>query len=466
MKLLLLTLFAFLFSVALFAQAPASYYTGTDNLSCSSLKTALKQIISTSVRPQSYGALWTQYIKSDIKPRTVGTGSANVIYDIYSTVPNGTDPYQFTPSTNQCGNVGPEGTCYNREHSVPLSWFSGSTSTNGTATDYNFIFPTDSKVNGQHANFPYAEVAAASWTSLTGNKLGSSAVAGITGQVFEPIDEYKGDIARAFLYFVTMYEDNLPTWSNNPDAAQAFGKTAFPGVNIPYLQMMLKWNDQDPVSQKEIDRNNAAYTFQSNRNPFIDSPQYVHRIWSNECPGLSTLPVNLVYFTGKQNGKNVLLQWQVNKEIGLASYIIEKSINGSDYIPLSEIKASGSYNYSYSDNIQYNAGNNVYYRLKKIDKNGVFNYSSVLKLAVPNDKRVTIYPNPAKNFIHLITENYYSKPIDVLLTNALGKTVLHQSFVSTDGQFDISTQNLANGNYYMRIITSDKTFSTSVVIAK
>ena len=144
MKLLLASLFTLLLSSAILAQAPAGYYAGTDTMSCANLKTTLKKIISTSVKPGTYGGLWTQYALTDLKPRTVGTGSANVIYDIYSTVPNGTDPYQFTPVTGQCGSAGysGEGGCYNREHSVPLSWFGGSTSTNGTATDYNFIFPT------------------------------------------------------------------------------------------------------------------------------------------------------------------------------------------------------------------------------------------------------------------------------------------------------------------------------------
>lgn len=466
MKTLLSFLIGFLFSTALFAQAPIGYYKGTDTLSCANLKTALKQIISNSVIPQSYSALWTQYIKTDIKPRTRDSGSANVIYDIYSTLPDNNDPYQFTPSKNQCGNYSGEGGCYNREHSVPLSWFSGSTSTNGPATDYNFIFPTDGKVNSERSNYPYGEVTNPSITSKNGSKLGPSSLAGITGTVFEPINEFKGDLARAFLYFVTMYENNIPTWSSNPDAAQSFGTSTFPAVNIPFLQMMLRWNDQDPVSKKEIDRNNGTYTFQNNRNPFIDSPQYVHRIWGGDCPGLSILPVNLVYFTGKQNGKNVLLNWQVNKEINLAKYVVEKSIDGSDFTPISTIPAEASLNYSYIDDIEYNMGSTVYYRLKKIDKNGIFNYSSVFKLSVSGDKRITVFPNPVKNYLYITTENYFSKPINVMLTDALGRIMLHQSYISSNGQVCIPIQNISNGNYYLRIFTSEKSFSKSIIIAK
>ena len=466
MKFLLLPLTFFLLSTALFAQAPNGYYFGTDTLSCANLKTALKTIISSSVKPGTYSGLWTQYALTDLKPRTVGAGSTNVIYDIYSTVPNGTDPYQYTPVTNQCGNYSGEGGCYNREHSVPLSWFGGSTSTNGPATDYNFIFPTDGKVNAEHANFPYGEVANVSWTSLNGTKLGSSAIAGITGQVFEPIDEFKGDISRAFLYFVTMYEDNIPTWSSNVDASQAFGSTKFPGVPLTYLQMMLKWNDEDPVSQKEIDRNNGAFAHQNNRNPFIDSPQYVHRIWGGDCPGLSVLPVNLIYLTGKQNGKTISLQWQANKEIDLAKYIVEKSIDGSDFTAITTFKADGSYFYSYSDDIEYNSGKTVYYRLKKIDKNGVFNYSSVFKLSITSNNRVSVYPNPARNNINIKTDNLFNKPVEVILTDAMGRKVFQKTFISVNGQLNISTNNLSNGNYLLRVLTKENTLSTNLIIAK
>ena len=77
---------------------------------------------------------------------------------------------------------------------------------------------------------------------------------------------------------------------------QALEPNSFPSVDIPYLQMMINWHHLDPVSQKEIDRNNAAYTYQKNRNPFIDHPEYVGLTWNGSCPGLGTLPVDIIYF--------------------------------------------------------------------------------------------------------------------------------------------------------------------------
>ena len=193
---------------------PTGYYDTVTTQTCAALKSVLKWRTTQGMTPRTYGALWTQYAVSDIKTGETATNmvtgapynysTQNVIWDIYSDNPTGVDPYNFTPGTGSGGQQdqgsggGSEGQFYNREHSVPLSWFSGSTGSNGPATDYLHIFPTDKKVNGTRANFIYGEVASASFTSLNGSKLGTSSVAGLTGTVFEPINEYKGDVARAF----------------------------------------------------------------------------------------------------------------------------------------------------------------------------------------------------------------------------------------------------------------------------
>ena len=129
---------------------PTGYYDSAVGKTCASLKTALKKITTTGNTPKSYSALWNQYILTDVKPRTVGTGSNTVIYDIYSAKPGGVDPYQFTPGPvasggqQDNGTLGTaEGQLYNKEHSVPKAWFGGNTSNNGIATDYLFVVPTD-----------------------------------------------------------------------------------------------------------------------------------------------------------------------------------------------------------------------------------------------------------------------------------------------------------------------------------
>ena len=462
--LLVISLFAVVFGAN--SQVPTGYYNNASTKSCADLKTALKTIVTTGNTPQSYSNLWTQYQVSDIKLRTVGTGSANVIYDVYSAKPGGTDPYQYTPGTNQCGNYSGENSCYNREHSVPQSWFNGNTSTLGPTTDYLHIFPTDGYVNGKRSNYIYGEVATASYTSLNGSKLGTPSFAGLTGTVFEPIDSFKGDLARAFLYFVTRYEDNMTTFANNADATQAFEPNTFPSIDIPYLKLMLKWHNQDPVSAKEIARNDAAYTFQGNRNPYIDHPEYVAMVWNSNCPGLTTLPVNLLYFSGKLQANKVVLNWEVDNEINFKEYVVERSTNANDFTAIASVVATGSKTYTFSDNATFIKGRRVYYRLKKVDKDGSFTYSDVFSVHIPLNITFSVYPNPAKEVIQLQINTNTNTPLQIIVVDMVGKILINKAFTSNNGIVKISTNNLTNGTYFVKVIVAGEQYLQKVIVAK
>ena len=126
---------------------------------------------------------------------------------MYSEKPSGIDPYNYSSgSTQRCGTYSVEGDCYNREHIIPQSTFNSAAP---MVSDAHFITPTDGKVNGQRSNYPHGNVATATWTSLNGGKLGSSGVSGYSGTVFEPINDFKGDIARMYFYFATRYENTV-----------------------------------------------------------------------------------------------------------------------------------------------------------------------------------------------------------------------------------------------------------------
>ena len=100
--------------------------------------------------------------------------------------------------------------------------------------------------------------------------------------MFEPIDEFKGDIARAYFYMATRYQDRLANWQgNSSEANAALNGTTTQVFESWLLQLLKQWHVQDPVSQKERDRNDAAYQYQGNRNPFVDYPQFVSAIWGN-----------------------------------------------------------------------------------------------------------------------------------------------------------------------------------------
>lgn len=265
-----------LFSMAIgFAQIPAGYYntaTGTGY----TLKTQLYNIIKNNTNTTShasYGDLWTLYTQAAFRDNYYENDGS--LMDVYSENPTGTDSYEYTSSSQQCGSYSGEGSCYNREHVMPQSVWG---SAYPMYSDAHFVLPTDGYVNNKRDNYPYGRVNTATYTSDNGSKLGgnlnSGYSAGYTGVVFEPIDEFKGDIARSLLYFATRYETLVTGWSY-----AMFNGTTTQVYTDAFKNILLTWNDLDPVSPYEIAKNNRVYIFQNNRNPYIDHPEYVHNVW-------------------------------------------------------------------------------------------------------------------------------------------------------------------------------------------
>lgn len=253
------------------------YYQSAEGLTGYTLKTALHDIIKGHSN-QGYGALWSFYEVNELDTYYENDGS---ILDIYSENPTASDVITFTKVTDQCGNYSGEGDCYNREHSFPKSWFGGKVEPMNS--DVHHIFASDGFVNSKRSSYPYGEVGSASYTSGNGSKLGSAATGlGYTGLVFEPIDEFKGDLARAYFYMATRYQDQISGWQTNSTYGDAILDGSSNQVFEPWFLTLLKsWHAQDPVSQKETNRNNAAEMHQANRNPFVDHPEFVHLIWDN-----------------------------------------------------------------------------------------------------------------------------------------------------------------------------------------
>lgn len=250
-----------LFCQISFCQIPTGYYNTAEGKSGALLKTALYNIINKHTE-LSYDALWTAFSSTDKHD----DGS---VWDVYSNCP-------FTFSSDQCGNYSSVCDCYNREHSMPKSWFNEETP---MYTDLFHMYPTDGKVNGQRANYPFGECA--SGTSLSTSamgKLGKSTYSTYTGTVFEPSDEYKGDFARTYFYMVTCYENKVSSWVSDQLAGNSY-----PALSAWSVSLFLKWNAQDPVSDKEKARNNVIYSkYQGNRNPFIDHPELANYIWGDK----------------------------------------------------------------------------------------------------------------------------------------------------------------------------------------
>ena len=244
--------------MAVWAQIPANYYKNAEGKTGQDLRAALHNIIKGHT-VVSYGDLYDYYPYTDCDQN-------GKIIDIYS-------DYHYDPNDDK-GSVSAEGQGYNREHTWPQSWFGSGT----PKTDIFHVYPTDSYVNSRRSNHPYAMVKYTAgkennYRSSNGSTLGTSITEGYSGVAFEPADEYKGDIARTYFYMSTRYYTEDGSWKSSAMTEKCEIK--------PWaMKMLLQWHKDDPVSEKEISRNNMIYDMvQHNRNPFIDHPEYANMIW-------------------------------------------------------------------------------------------------------------------------------------------------------------------------------------------
>lgn len=242
------------------AEAPAGYYNSLDGKKEGELKTAIHNRVTGFRLVSSYSALPDYFRVTDVYPES------NRWWDMYSDIP------LYAPSFKGL----------NREHSFPKSWWGGST-TVSAYVDLNHLYPSESAANMAKSNYPLGEVDRSSTVAFEN---GVSTVGypvqgqgGGASRVFEPADEYKGDFARTYFYMVTCYQDLSWSSSNNGQTMAAPG--AYPTLQPWAMEMLLRWHRQDPVSQKERDRNDGLYEVQKNRNPFIDHPEMVEHIWGD-----------------------------------------------------------------------------------------------------------------------------------------------------------------------------------------
>lgn len=285
-----------------FGQIPSGYY-NTATGSGYVLKTNLKKIINDISDgipsehlhiDQGYTALWTLYTQTSFRDNYYENDGS--LLDIYSEKPTSIDSYNFTSTSQQCGTYSTEGDCYNREHLVAQCFFDNF-QIDPMRNDAFHVVPSDGKVNADRGNLPFGKVNSVNYTSSNGSKRGTNTIDGyssFSGTVFDPINEFKGDVARAFLYFVTRYEDSMDDFYNAANGSTCQCKNMFDGtinqaISNDFILRLIKWHQDDPVSSKEIAQNNTIYNHQNNRNPFIDHPEYVCQIWTTQCATVTSL---------------------------------------------------------------------------------------------------------------------------------------------------------------------------------
>lgn len=255
-------LFLFQFSISfLLAQVPANYYNLAVGKKNAELKTALYLIINPHTLldyDSSTSIWWNTYF------RQTDWHQGGYFWDMYS--------------TNQRSSY--SGSIMNREHSMPRSWWATSSeySIQNANGDLHNLNPSDATANTAKSNYPLGIVGSKPSFSNGVVKVGISSYAGYSGVVFEPAKEYKGDFARNYMYMVTCYEDYASRWRSTGTISM-LSNNSYP-VFKPYaINLLLEWSRNDPVSEKEINRNNAVYKLQGNRNPFVDFPILSEYVW-------------------------------------------------------------------------------------------------------------------------------------------------------------------------------------------
>ncbi|MFZ1306837.1 MAG: endonuclease [Ferruginibacter sp.] len=444
------------------AGIPPNYYDAVGGLTCTGLKTSLFNIIKPAVANPNptYTGLWSAYYISD--DRLDDAANKTIVWDLYTDKPTGTEceftfgsPYQDkgTSGTVECQR-------YNREHAFPQSWFS---SAEPMRSDMFIVYPTDKKVNGMRGNFPYGVVTSPTYTSLNGTKLGPNTyLTQYTGIAFEPINEYKGDLARSTFYVATAYENNIAAWKSNSNANDALDSTAYPCFDNWYLKMLYQWHLADPVSTKEIDRNNDIYMMQGNRNPYIDHPEYVALVW--QCSG--ALPVTIIDFTAQKNNESVLLKWYATAETNFKKYEIERSTDGSGFYKIGGVAGRNLANYAFTDNYLPNA-NTVFYRLKMIDIDGQFSNSKIVSVRIANNfSNAQVYPNPTKDKLVVKLQQALTENSQLIIADLSGRIVMLQQVTGGQKNIDLTVSHLQPGRYFIKISNATELINQAFVIIK
>ncbi|MEO0473424.1 MAG: endonuclease, partial [Bacteroidota bacterium] len=215
------------------------YYQRTDRLDEQELKDSLKVILAENYIQLSYNQARDNMFMDIDNKRVNGQGAAvNTLEGVYT----------GAPATNYANRSAAQSQGFNTEHTFPQSTFSSNLP---MRSDIHHLFPTDQNANSTRANLPFGVVSNAGW-SVGGSKQGNG--------VFEPRDVQKGATARGMLYFLLRYQN----FQNYVSAAEE--------------AVLRQWNADFVPTAIDLRRNDDVESFQGNRNPLVDYPQFADRI--------------------------------------------------------------------------------------------------------------------------------------------------------------------------------------------
>lgn len=434
-------------SVDLIGQGKYSntYYSSTENLSEESLKSALKTIITQGYTQLSYSDARLKMFSEIDNQKVNGQGAAN---DKIECVYTGRTIENYPFSTSTLVNAPWE---FNTEHTFPQSLFSQNLP---MRSDLFHIFPTDVDANGKRANDPFGNVTTPTWTEG-----GSEWVSG----TFEPRNEQKGKTARAMMYFVLRYQD----YSN---------------YFAPQESILRQWHETYLPDAVEKTRCDDIFTYQKNRNPFIDYPQFIERI--QKISGTSTAPsIQALYVTDSSLAvfPGVALNDTAFCQVVVSNY-------GNEAVNLSNIhfqNAAFGFSNNSNQNVQVAAGESVIIKafyektasgiqsdnlLFDTDMSGTsysvpFKYDEALSLEdVISAEQITVFPNPSSGIIHLEANISKSQTVKLDLVDILGKSLWTKESVELNQENILNFENIPSGIYFLKISNSQTNISKKVIL--
>jgi endonuclease I len=307
-----------LWSLPAAAQPPAGYYSSVDASNPTALRSTLHAVIDDHIRfpyTSSSGSIdtWDILEAADEDPTQPG-----FILDLYR---NASYP-----------KAGGGNSSYSREHAWPNSYgFPNDTSTNYPYTDCHALFLADASYNSSRGNNPYRTCNATCTEKPTaanhGHGGGSGTYPGNSNWrsgsgpagIWETWIGRRGDVARALFYLDVRYEGGSHgvTGAAEPDLiltddlshiATSGGQNAAVAY-MGELSTLLAWNAQDPVDELERRRNDVVDSFQQNRNPFIDHPEWAACLFQGLCAGSATCTPGLTTLCLNNGRFEVTAQW-------------------------------------------------------------------------------------------------------------------------------------------------------------
>ncbi|MEM9884897.1 MAG: endonuclease [Bacteroidota bacterium] len=441
---------------------------------CAELKTQLFSLIDDHIVLPYTGTpydVWDFMCEYDLILKD-GSTTQFRIWDVFSDNPNGPEPYEYECS-DMGGSASGEGQGFNRDHVFPRSWWGGS-QTADQFSDVNNLLPSDIYVNSRKSNFPLGEVNATNYLSDNGSRIGSPNN-GCAANVFEPIDEYKGDFARMYFYMATRYESQIAGWENsNNQSNEALAGNSYPVFESCLLNRLLKWHKDDPVSQKELDRNEGVFIRQNNRNPYIDHPEYVDLVW-----GISTNGTNITTACGSvlvsscdYQGDAIIVENPAMQE----EYRVEGEATFSITVPSGNtILATAGVSITLADGTAIQNGSDAHFFISDCtmvsNSNAAF-ANDLLPLEkdfpITKNKVVEIQttPNPFVDKVQLKCHLHENSPVVIRVLQLNGRQQYKRriSFLEKGmHQFDIPSEQWQKGMYYVVVTTNQARYTQMIL---